>query len=528
MFGGTRALAVTAGSMLSTAVASLALAASASGAAPCTAPASPGGEWPMYGQNLADTHDQTAEHTIDASAAKGLKAAWVFKTGSLKDDSAFQTVPVVAGGCAFIGSAAGNVFAIKMSDGSLVWRRHIDVPKPGLGGAIVGAAAVTGSTVIVLVNQSGGPYALALDRSTGAVAWQSAPYVTTAGYYTNSSPIVANGLVVAGWSPPEGSDSGQGGYALIDAATGAIVKATDVIPAADQAQGYAGAGMWSTPAYDTATKFLYWGAGNPDSKTKEHAYTNAILKIDLHRSSPSFGDIVAAYKGNVDQYTKLLQTLSKSPLCALSDLANGAPYPLDDPLCGQLDLDFGASANLFTLANGTKVVGELQKSGVYHVARADTMAPVWTRIVGISCQFCNAASTAVDGTSVFGVSTPGGFAFALNQNTGAQQWFKPVLDLVHYQSTTVADGVVYTLDGNGFLDAFNAANGASILKHQTSADAGTITAGLPFSNGVAVAEHTVLAPMTSFTSGGASTIASYGGVNLPVPPGEYLIAYRVK
>jgi polyvinyl alcohol dehydrogenase (cytochrome) len=498
----------------------------ASAAPPCTAPPSTGGEWPMYGQNLADTHNQAAETAIGPVQVKKLKRAWVFRTGTTGDDSAFQTTPTIAGGCAFIGSGNGTVYAVDMSNGSLVWQHRLSVPSPGLGGAIVGAAAVDGNNVILLANESGGPYVVALDRSTGAAVWQSDPYVTIPGYYTNASPVVANGLVAAGWSPPEGSDSGQGGYALIDAGTGAIVKDTFVIPASRRAQGFAGAGMWSTPAYDASTGYLYWGAGNPDSKTVEDPYTNAILKIDLNKLSPTFGEIVGSYKGNVDQYAAFLQALSHTPICRLSDTL-GLPYPLDDPLCGQLDLDFGASANLFTLGNGTKVVGELQKSGVYHVANASTMAPVWTRLVGISCQFCNAASTAVDGSTVDGVGTPGGIMFSLNKSTGKIRWQRPILDLIHYQPTTIAHGVDYTIDGNGLLDAFNEASGTPLLLHPTGGDVGGLTAVSPVSNGVAIAEHTVVVAVTATTSAAASTVASYLGVPVSLPPGAYLIAYRV-
>ncbi|MHB8691198.1 MAG: outer membrane protein assembly factor BamB family protein [Solirubrobacteraceae bacterium] len=330
-----------------------------------------------------------------------------------------------------------------------------------------------------------GPCGERVDRSTGALVWQSRPVVTSAGYYTNASPIVADGLVAFGYSEPEGASNGQGGFALLDAGTGQILKVTPTISPADQAKGFAGGGMWSTPAFDPATGYLYWGAGNPTSKTIEDPRTNAILKIDLNRSDPTFGEIVASYKGNVDQYSSLLQTLSHTQLCALSDTLP-LPYPLDDPLCGQLDLDFGASAQLFTTGAGTKVVGDLQKSGVYHVARADTMAPVWTQQMGLSCQFCNAASTAVDGSSVYGVGTPGGVMFSLNRNTGAIKWSQPVLDLIHYQPTSVANGVVYTVDGYGFLDAFDAATGLPLLRQQTALDAGTLTAEVPPSNGIAI------------------------------------------
>src|SRR5207237_1595118 len=98
-------------------------------------------------------------------------------------------------------------------------------------------------------------------------------------------------------------------------------------------------------------------------------------------------------------YPDALQTLGETPACELSA---GLPDPLDDPVCGQLDLDFGAAANLFTTSDGTKVVGDLQKSGVYHVANASTMQPYWTTIVGPSCFACNAASTAFDGSAIEG------------------------------------------------------------------------------------------------------------------------------
>src|SRR5437763_431174 len=79
------------------------------------------------------------------------------------------------------------------------------------GGVIVGAAAIDGNAVVYLVDQFSAPYAIALNRSTGAVVWKSAPFappLTSSaaqdGSYTNSSPLLANGFIVAGYSPPEG------------------------------------------------------------------------------------------------------------------------------------------------------------------------------------------------------------------------------------------------------------------------------------------------------------------------------------
>jgi glucose dehydrogenase len=487
----------------------------AAAAAPCTTPA-PGGDWPPYGHDAANTRSQSAEHSLGPAAVPNVAPSWVFSTGSTGDGTAFNTTPVVWKGCVFIGSFGGVAYALDARTGHVVWQRKLDAPNPGSGGVIVGAAAIDGNSVVFLVNEFTAPYAIALNRSTGAVVWKSPPFApplsSTAaqdGSYTNASPIVANGLIVAGYSPPEGDPTSSGGFSLIDAATGAIVKTTPTIPPADQAKGYAGGGLWSTPAYDPATQYLYFGAGNPGNKDKQHPNTDAIVKIDLDRSRPTFGQIVGSYQGNVDQYSSALQALSQTPACQVS-ADPSVPDPLDDPVCGQLDLDFGAAANLFKNSSGTELVGDLQKSGVYHVANAATMKPAWTALVGASCQACNAASTAFDGSSIEGVGTPGGTAFSLARDSGATSWLSPIGDGIHYQSVSTADGVVWTVDGQSNLDAFNAATGAPLLRRPLGVDAGApvANAGSP---GVSIAEHAVFA-----AAGGAGYVSTTG----------YVIAYR--
>src|SRR5947209_3027666 len=105
---GTAALAV---------VACMGFAASASATGACSAAPSARGEWPVYGHDLANTRFQPREHGIVPSTVPGLGAAWVFKTSAFGDPSAFNTTPVIAGGCAFIGSALGNVYAVDMATG---------------------------------------------------------------------------------------------------------------------------------------------------------------------------------------------------------------------------------------------------------------------------------------------------------------------------------------------------------------------------------------------------------------------------
>jgi polyvinyl alcohol dehydrogenase (cytochrome) len=504
------------GALSALALSALCFASSASAAAPCTTAPSGGGDWPVYGHDGANTRSQAAESGFGPAAASGLTPAWSFSTSSTEDGTGFNTTPVVYDGCVFIGSSSGVAYALDAKTGHVVWQRRLEAPNPGSGGVIVGAAVVEGGSVVFLVDEFTAPYAIALKRSTGAVVWKSAAFAppltssaAQAGSYTNSSPVLANGFIAAGYSPPEGNPEATGGFSLINAKTGEVVRTTPTIPPSAQAEGYAGGGLWSTPAYDPATKYLYWGAGNPNSKTKQYPTTDAIIKIDVNPARATFGQIVASYQGNVDQYTAELQELSHSPACEAS-ASPEVPDPLDDPVCGQLDLDFGAAANLFTTSDGTKVVGDLQKSGVYHVANAKTMAPVWTALTGPSCFACNAASTAFDGASIYGVATPGGTMFSLEHDTGATNWLSPVGDGLHYQSISDADGVVWTVDGDANLDGFDAASGQPLVHRPLSVDAGAPVTN-ETSSGIAIAEHELF--------------VAAGGASYESAPG-YVLAYR--
>jgi hypothetical protein len=383
--------------------------------------------------------------------------------------------------------------------------------------------------VYVLVNavadstSTKGPFLVALDEHNGRELWRSAPLSTWTGSYTNATPTYipssdgSNPVVLAGWSPAEGDPYGQGGFAVIDAVTGHTVKTTYTIPVAEQAapgvdatqpgnenKVYAGGGIWSSPAYDPETGYAYVGASNPYSKQYEHPNTNAVLKIDLHRTAQTYGGIVGSYKGYPDQYLQELQALSQSPACAASDQPSApvAVYTFDDPVCGQIDLDFGAPVNIFTTRNGTttrKVVGALQKAGVYHVFDAGSMAPISTTVVGGPCQPCNAGATAVSPTTIGGAAAPGSVAFGLDRNTSATVWQSPLGDGTHYEGTTMANGLMYTTDNAGFLDVFDEATGAVVLKRQMAQDLSAPSIGLT-SAGLSVARHSLFVAVSTLSS----------------------------
>lgn len=441
---------------------------------PCTGKAA-ADEWPTFGRDLMNSRHQELPGAIGKDTAPLLAPVWSFATGGPATGLAdLNGTPVVAAGCVFLNTANGEVIALSAATGAVHWRKTVALDlgtSAGLGGIFVSSPAVTSDSVVALVNQAGGPYAIAFSRKNGALQWRSEPLMGGAGYYTNATPVVYDGLILAGYSPAEGDPTGVGGVALLDAATGAIVTRTPVVPEADFAKGYAGGGVWTAPAVDTRNGYAYAGTGNPYSKKIEHDNTNAVVKIDVDRDRATFGTIVGRLKGNIEQYAPVFRDLV-DPVCeAVGDDPNLQLVVGNSAPCLQLDLDFGAPPNLFTDASGTLLIGDLQKSGVYHVADATTMAPAWSATVGVSCPACNAAASAWDRNgTIYGVSAPAADAMYALSDAGAYRWLSPVADGTHYQSTTSAGGAVFTIDNYGILHGFDAATGLPLLRRPVGAD----------------------------------------------------------
>lgn len=232
--------------------------------------------------------------------------------------------------------------------------------------------------------------------------------------------------------------------------------------------------------------------------------------------SPQFGSIVDSYKGTPDSYLQEAQRLNDTALCEASSprspLYGVTPLPtgFGRPACGQLDIDFGGSPNIFQV-NERTYVGEYQKSGVYHVADVTTMQPVWSSAVGAPCAVCNGGSTAVSPRGVFGVATPEGAAFSLDRATGALRWLMPNGAVAHWYSTSAANGVIYTITMEGFVDAYDEGSGALLLRREIALDVQqpAITVS---SAGVSIARNTVF-------------VAASGGID-PQSTG-FLVAYRL-
>src|SRR3954454_10451367 len=77
-------------------------------------------QWPVAGQNLADTRSQPSETRINASNVSRLAVKWVFTTAG-----SVSATPTVAGNIVYFPDWAGNIYAVNKNTGAQIWSRSI-------------------------------------------------------------------------------------------------------------------------------------------------------------------------------------------------------------------------------------------------------------------------------------------------------------------------------------------------------------------------------------------------------------------
>jgi polyvinyl alcohol dehydrogenase (cytochrome) len=458
----------------------------------CSAAGRARGDWPLYGRDLSGDRYQSRERSLTPSRAAGLRRAFVFATGAAGLSGTFESAPAEANGCIYIGSSTGWVVSLNAATGKVVWKRKLPVGAPGLlGTGVVNSPAVYRGAVLVNVSQASAPYTAALDQRTGRLLWKTV-IDKREGAYNDASPVPYRGVVLSGFNGDESYDTARGGYTLLDARTGRVLRHVYTVPDADYRKGYNGGAVWATAAVDTATGHAYAGTGNPQGPN-QHAHTNAILKIDVKRGRRSFGRIVQSYSGRPD---------AKFPIEALPSCqaSQGQIIYAVSAACTHEDVDFGASPQLFRDASGRRVVGELQKAGIYHAVHTAAMKRAWTTKVGDPAVITNGDTAATDGKRIFVEGTPPGVMWALDAGTGSAVWQAPVGDQIHFQPVTLAAGVVYTVDSTGNLLAWDARDGTEVLRRPMRIDTGQPPPRQPnaTSVGVSVARGTVFATWDEF------------------------------
>ena len=359
-------------------------------------PACAGGtDWAQYGRSAARTFDVPVGcSSISPTTVPTLVPKWFFHTR----DSVTAS-PAVVGDTAYVGSWDGRFYAIDTATGTARWTYDITTTTSVAFGKIPSSAAVvrlpdasTGDSRLVVIF-GGGSSMWALDAKTGKLlaridldprtpelrAKQAAdPPVAE----VESSPVVATvrgphgprTLVYVGMDVHNQAGVGPAGVVALELRSSTVGWAwapvwkndpetgrTYTGPAGLTAGSGTGQGcgdVWSSPAVDPGANVVVYGVGNCD-------HTAAARKAGLNWSEE-----MVAVRADTGTTLWRFQPAAMLPTRAEQDQAAG------------LDVDFGASPQIFTLANGHQVVGEGQKSAVYWVRDLRSGAPVWSTLAG--------------------------------------------------------------------------------------------------------------------------------------------------
>ncbi|HZQ84708.1 MAG TPA: PQQ-binding-like beta-propeller repeat protein [Acidimicrobiales bacterium] len=378
------------------AFAAVAVPVAARAAGPAAAPAcATGSDWAQYGRTAARTFDVAPSCSgISTATVPTLVPKWFFHT----HDSVTAS-PAVVGDTAYVGSWDGRFYAINTATGAARWTYDITTTTTVAFGKIPSSAAVvrfpdatTGRSRLVVLF-GGGSWMWALDAATGKLlakidldprapelrAKQAAnPPVAE----IESSPVVATvrgprgprTLVYVGMDVHNDAGVGPAGLVALELRSSPAGWAWSPVwkhdpetdrtytgPAGLTAGSGTGQGcgdVWSSPAVDPGSNTVVYGVGNCD-------HVAAARAAGLHWS-----EAMVAVRADTGRTLWRFQPAAQLPTRAEQDQEASA------------DLDFGASPQIFTLADGHKVVGEGQKSAIYWVRDLRTGAPVWHTLAG--------------------------------------------------------------------------------------------------------------------------------------------------
>jgi alcohol dehydrogenase (cytochrome c) len=234
---------------------------------------------------------------VTAANADRLTGQWAFQTGV---NTKFEATPIVIDGVLYItgGAATGggpisqHAWAIDGRTGKQLWHYQRTLPE-GLKvccGLVNRGFAVLRSRLFMVTLDA---HFVALDRSTGKVAFDVEMAAIKDGYAGTGAPLIVNNKVIVGVAG--GEYANRGFIDAYDPETGKRLWRFFTIPSPGERGGETWAGdiwargggpTWLSGTYDPALNLLYWGTGNPNPdwngevRAGDNLYTDSLLALD--------------------------------------------------------------------------------------------------------------------------------------------------------------------------------------------------------------------------------------------------------
>ena len=261
-----------------------------------TLAAPPTTSWPTNGGNVYNQRYSPLK-AINRDNVAQLKGLWRVRlrgSGTAPQYSGFAQ-PLVYEGVAYLSTGANDVFALSIDSGDILWQYSANLD-PGITSVCCGwnNKGVAISEDKVFIGQLDGKL-VALDRSTGKVAWSIQAERWQEAFSITAAPLYVDGKVIIGFA---GGDRGtRSRLKAYDAKDGRLIwtfytipgpgePGHDTWPKDNDSWKYGGAAIWQTPAVDLDLGLVYFSTGNaaPDYngafRAGDNLYAASMLAIE--------------------------------------------------------------------------------------------------------------------------------------------------------------------------------------------------------------------------------------------------------
>ncbi|AEM42871.1 pyrroloquinoline quinone-dependent dehydrogenase [Ketogulonicigenium vulgare] len=251
------------------------------------------GDWLQW-RNTDNGWGYSALDQITPDNVGALRMVW----GWAMEPGQQETGPLIYNGTMFLANPGGLIQALNAETGDLLWeykREFGDTVRPG---AITRGLAVFGDHIYYAAPDA---VMVALDARTGQIAWETVVADTQVGHYFTAAPIVAEGMVVAGYQGCNRFREDKCAIVGIDAASGEEMWRVDTIEPESEGDSWGGTphllrgggDIWTSGTYDAENGLVLIGVSQAKpwaraSRGHDGAtlYTNAVLAIE-----PATGEV---------------------------------------------------------------------------------------------------------------------------------------------------------------------------------------------------------------------------------------------
>jgi polyvinyl alcohol dehydrogenase (cytochrome) len=323
-----------------------------------------------WGLDLENSRYQTADKAgLSVQDVPHLKLAWAFRLNKATD---LRVQPVVTTDTVYVGGG-DKLYALSSQTGCIRWQQNFkhEVRTP----LMLARLQPRQPPRLLFGDDAGNVYAI--DIHDGSIVWQQSVSTHFSTKLTGSFKFYQGRVYVPVSSQEEFYSiapfypccSFRGAVAALDAADGKLLWRTYLVPEAQALDrnwtmvkrwGPSGVAVWSSPAIDTERRLLIVATGNNYEKPTTDM-SDAIIAMNLDTGKIRWArQITAGDAWGVG--------------CALP--AGGCPQKPG------YDFDFGAAPVLGTLPDGRAVVFAGQKSAIAYALDRNNGAVIWQTRVG--------------------------------------------------------------------------------------------------------------------------------------------------